>query len=296
MIVITRNYGQLGNRLLLQAHLLAAAREYGVPLVNPAFAEYAHLFRSTQHDLWCRFPRSSVSGSRPPGPLQRRVTYSAVYLGARLLSHLRLTRFPFSVIRLGRGQACDLASDAFAERVRKGRPVLVSGWLFRSESLLNKHAEAVREHFQLVGEHRRSVDATIRTIRRQADVVVGVHIRHGDYATWKGGRYFFSIEQYADVMRSIEAQLSGRKVAFLVCGNARLRHSDFGNLNVHFGPGHQVQDMYAFAETDLLVGPPSTFTAWASFYGRVPRLELQSADQPLEEVASKLDRPLAEAA
>lgn len=281
MIVVTRNYGQLGNRLLLQAHLAAAAREYGVTLYNPAFAEYAHLFRSTESDLWCRFPRCESPRRSSPTPLGRRATYLSVYLGARLLSHLRLTRFPFSVMRLRRGEACDLAGEAFAGRVRSGRPVLVSGWLFRSESLLKKHADAVRDHFELVPEHRRAVEESIAAARRQADIVVGVHIRHGDYAQWQGGRYFFSTEQYARAMRSIAAQLPGRNVAFLVCGNGQLRRSDFGGLDVHFGPGHQVQDMYAFAETDLLVGPPSTFTTWAAFYGSVPRIEM-CGDQPVD--------------
>ncbi|MGB7324862.1 MAG: hypothetical protein WBD31_08310, partial [Rubripirellula sp.] len=41
MIVIARNFGQLGNRLLLSANLIAAAREHGVQLLNPSFAGYA---------------------------------------------------------------------------------------------------------------------------------------------------------------------------------------------------------------------------------------------------------------
>ena len=53
VIVIVRNFGQLGNRLLLSAHLIAAAREYGVTLVNPSFAEYAQYFPSTASD-WPR--------------------------------------------------------------------------------------------------------------------------------------------------------------------------------------------------------------------------------------------------
>ena len=295
MIVITRNYGRLGNRLLLQAHLLAAAREYGVTLVNPAFAEYAHLFRATENDLWCRFPRSENPRRRPPSGRRRRWVYGAVYLSARLLSHLRMTRFPLPVIRLRGGETCDLAGREFARCVRTGRPVLVSGWLFRSEPLLRKHADAVREHFQLVDRHRRAVDQAIGTIRRQADIVIGVHVRQGDYATWQGGRYFFSVEQYAAAMRAAEAQLPGRQVAFLVCGDAQLHSEHFAGLNVHFGPGHPVEDMYAFAETDLLIGPPSTFTAWAAFYGKVPRIEMQSGPQPLE-VASALARAAARAA
>jgi hypothetical protein len=47
------------------------------------------------------------------------------------------------------------------------------------------------------------------------------------------------------------------------------------------GPGHVVQDMYALARCDYLLGPPSTFTIWSSFYGRVPLCHVESPDQEL---------------
>jgi hypothetical protein len=39
---------------------------------------------------------------------------------------------------------------------------------------------------------------------------------------------------------------------------------------VTFGPGHQVEDLYALAACDRLLAAPSTFSMWASFYGAVP--------------------------
>lgn len=65
MIVVGHRFGQLGNRLILSAHLMAAAREYGVGLSNLAFAEYAHLFQGTASDLWCRFPCRAISSKQP---------------------------------------------------------------------------------------------------------------------------------------------------------------------------------------------------------------------------------------
>ncbi len=61
-----------------------------------------------------------------------------------------------------------------------------------------------------------------------------------------------------------------------------VNHDDFGDLRVHFGPGHIIQDMYAMAEADLLIGPPSTYTGWASFYGNVPLVAMHNADQPID--------------
>ena len=285
VIVITRNFGQLGNRLLLSAHLISAAREYGVTLVNPSFAEYARYFPTTADDLWCRYPSVSSSSDRSsnsPSSLRRNATYKAIYLTARLMWHLRMTRFPVNIIRLGKQDSFDLASTEF-ERLAKSRiPLLVSGWEIRSETLLEKHSDAVRDHFQILPKHRANVDELIRVIRQRADVLIGVHIRHGDYARFENGRYFYSIQQYVAAMRRIEDQLRGHSIAFLVCGNTQFDRRDFRGLDVHFGTGHLIEDMYSFAEADLLVGPPSTFTLWASFYGQTPLQFMETSEQAFD--------------
>jgi hypothetical protein len=53
----------------------------------------------------------------------------------------------------------------------------------------------------------------------------------------------------------------------------------FAGLNVTFGTGDLIEDMYAFASCDYLIGAPSTFTMWASFYGKVPLNVIRSPDQ-----------------
>ena len=293
MIIIARSYGQLGNRLVLSAHLIAAAREYNVTLANPCFAEYAGFFESTAHDLWCRYPavRTAVSdssratalrGSASPSPAARHRLAKSVYLAARTACHLRLTRWPANVIRLKSDQACDLTQPCFAEKARSSRPLLLLGWRFRSDSLMQTHAGAIRDHFRPVPQHRQNIRRTVDPIRDAADVVVGVHIRHGDYASFQNGRYFYSIAQYATAMRRIAEQLPGKRISFLVCGNGVMTRRDFGDLDVHFGPGHMVEDMYALSETDLIIGPPSTFTGWAAFYGQTRLMVMETADAPVD--------------
>lgn len=281
MIVIARSFGQLGNRLFLYAHMIAAAREYGVRLANPCFAEYAHLFPATAHDLWCRYPEQPITAG-PPSPGIRKLAAKSVYLAARSLAAAGLTRKPFHVLRIEGDQTCDLEGDRFAALALSDRHLLTLGWLFRSERLFRRHADAIRDHFRIAPEDGDLVDRKIETIRAESDLVVGVHIRHGDYATFMNGRHFYTVAQYADMMRRIAGQLAGKRVSFLVCSNVSINQGDFGDLRVHMGPGHIVQDMYAMAKADLLVGPPSTYTGWASFYGNVPLVKMQSADQPID--------------
>lgn len=297
MIIIARNFGQLGNRLMLAANLIAAAIEYDVQLFNPSFAEYARYFRSTEKDLFCRFPAidqaidASVEAAeigdlvdaRPdPSRRSRALLYHPTYLFGRLLSHLRLTRFPFHVIRLGHSGYCDLTSETFERKAKSRRPLFASGWYFDAGPLLTKHADTIRTHFRLISDHENNVAALMNDIRSAADYVVGMHIRHGDYKTFLDGKYYYSITQYVDAMKRIEALYPDRKVTFLVCGNTDLQRSDFGELNVRFGTGHIVEDMYSFAQCDRIIGPPSTYTGWAAFYGGVPLQFMHTADQAFD--------------
>ena len=271
---------------MLSANLIAAAREYDVPFLNPSFAEYAHLFPATRGDLWCRYPAKPLSNDI--SGWRRELLYRSVYLSSRTLSHLRLTRFPFHVIRLSGQRHCDLAGEEFARKAQSRRPLLVSGWGFTSKMLLAKHANAVRDHFQIDTQHQENILGLINGIRRTADLVIGIHVRHGDYATFRGGRYMYSVQQYIDVMNRLVSKFYDRSVAFLVCSNTQLDARDFQGLNVHFGTGHLLEDMYSFAETDLLVGPPSTFTGWAAFMGQVPIRYLESVDDPFDDLPTSI--------
>ncbi len=281
MIIIARNYGQLGNRLFLYGHLLAAAEEYGVELANPSFVEYAHLFPATASNLWCRYPNFPTDNP-PRKKWQRTALAKAIQIGTKTLSFTGLRNYPFQVISIRGEESCDLAGETFAAAARGNRHLLVSGWLFRSDQLFQKHAPVVRRHFTLPEANRTSVQRLIGRLRNEADIVVGVHIRHGDYATFMNGRYFYSLEQYAALMRRVVEQLPNQRVKFLVCSNAACTPGVFDGLEVTRGTGHITEDMYALAETDMMFGPPSTYTGWASFYGERPVTFMEAADEPFD--------------
>ncbi|MCC9603602.1 hypothetical protein LOC67_23885 [Stieleria sp. JC731] len=289
MLVIARRFGQLGNRLFLFAHLIAAAKHYQVRLRNPCFAEYAGLFPQTSSDLWCEFDGSSnsteSSSSRPDGSpsLRKRMALmKSVEIGTKALYLSGLRRRPFKVIRLSKHDECDLQSDRFEDAIRSGRTVLLQGWRFRSDQLLMENWARIRDYFALSQEDRKTVDDSVAEARGESDVLVGVHIRRGDYANFLGGRYYFSDQQYANWMHQVREQYPNRRVNFLVCSHEKLDESSFAGLNLCRGPGSALGDMYALAETDLMLGPPSTFTGWAGFIGQKPRIELDSADARIE--------------
>jgi hypothetical protein len=279
MIVITRRIGRLANRLWLFAHFIACVRENSVLLVNPSFGEYAQHFRGTAGDLLCRYPpRKSFPR---PQPWARRLLYRLTYLPTRLLIHLRCVRWPLRIIRLSYQEGYDLASADFRDLLNHRRIVLVQGWGFRNQHLLWKHADAIREFFRPLPEHEEKARRVVEEARRGADVLVGIHARQGDYARFLNGKYFYSTAQYRAVMQRVERLFAPRRVSFLLCSDSPQPVDSCRGLHVVRGPGHAVEDVCALALCDYLVGPPSTYTDWASFYGQTPLCRLVSPDMAI---------------
>lgn len=268
MLVVASKPGQLGNRLFQFANLIGGALEHGFAVANPAFDEYAELFEATARDLFCRYPpRASLVGGRAGA---RRLVYRASYYAARALLRLGVNFGRLRALSLDWDERLDLGDPGFLARVRRGQLFFLQGWLIRDERAAALHAREIREFLRPRAEFLENAAAVVARAREDADVLVGVHVRHGDYRTYRGGKYFYEPDVYAALMRRAEELCAGRRVAFLVCSNAAHDAETFAPFRHARGTGHLVEDLYALARCDYLFGPPSTFSMWASFYGEVP--------------------------
>lgn len=276
MLVLAKKFGQLGNRLILYSHLIACAEENNLKLVNIAFDDYAELFEATEGGLFSKFPEPQKKSGRV-WQWPQHAFYKTVKIFTDIAVALRCTSFPVKIIRLRGEEPLDLGSDEFLNIARSRRLVLLQGWCFRDGAARQRQADAIRNYFRPLPKHRDNIAQAVAAARTDCDVLVGVHIRHGDYAKHLGGKYFYSLSQYAQAMQAMTQLLPGKKVRFLVCSNVAIDEAEFGDLSVSMGPGHLLEDMYSFAECDYLIGPPSTYTMWASFYGEVP---LHSIEDP----------------
>ena len=268
VVVVSRGVGRLCNRLVLYAHLIAAAIEHDLVVVNPAFAEYAHLFPRTAGDLLCRYPPArgvpAPRGTRRPFLL-------AVMQAAKVLDSLQRSGRDVGLIRLRRDQFLDLDGPDFRAAVERHRVLFLWDWYFRSTELCHRHRDAVRAFLTPGEEHLARGRAAVEPARRRGRFLIGVHVRRTDYRLFKGGAYFYSLEQYRRLMEQAQAAFPDRDVSFLVCSDETLSAEPFPGLDVIRGNGEMLGDLLALAACDRLLGPPSTYSGWASFYGDVPR-------------------------
>lgn len=109
-------------------------------------------------------------------------------------------------------------------------------------------------------------------------LIIGVHIRRGDYQHWKNGKYYYAIDVYAKFMKEISETING-KILFYLFSNEDISDYDFG-VDCFFKPNTEaVFDMWAMSKCNYLIGPPSTFSMFASFWNRTPIHFIYDKDQ-----------------
>ncbi|HBG05921.1 MAG: hypothetical protein A2075_04065 [Geobacteraceae bacterium GWC2_58_44] len=273
LVVVAHPSGRLCNRLWLFANFIGNSCEYGYDLANIAFYEYAEHFENLKDDLFCRFPPRPGTTS---GRYLRRLLFELVRWPLRAFSTIRLVSTPVHShvdIRRYRGaeRAFDLRGVEWLSALRK-RVVFVEGLEFRDWESLVKYRREILEFLAPKTSYVGAAMMLVGKARAGTECVLcGIHMRRGDYKRHKSGLWFYSIEQYAAKMREVQELFGSPKpVRFLVCSDESLHQDAFQGLPVAFGSGRFMEELLALSQCDMILGPPSSFSAWASFYGDVP--------------------------
>lgn len=121
-------------------------------------------------------------------------------------------------------------------------------------------------------------------MRHQADVLIGIHIRRGDYRVWRDGMYFFDDASYASWMQQLEEVFltRGQKVIFYLASDEAINEAKFKTFKIYKGQPSKMVDLYTLAQCDYLLGPPSTFSLWAAFIGHGQLLHVEDSNQRLK--------------
>jgi hypothetical protein len=140
-----------------------------------------------------------------------------------------------------------------------------------------RYLNQVKKELQYIFRPRQEIvnkaEAMIANIRKEADIIIGVHIRHGDYKTFKNGRYYYTLEEYHSFMIKIQQLFKSQKVAFFISSNENFTTDIFVDCNCYrFGKekSGDILDLFTLSICDRIVGPWSTYSRWASFIGEVP--------------------------
>lgn len=274
MIVLAYIPGQLCNLLFLYSKFIAFSLENNTKIKNPSFFQYLHYFKSTAQ---IGVPMYPIKQPFLNIVLWRKARYKFWYYLTRILHRLKVNNKFITCIYLDWNQSLDMVKN---QNLFKSKLVLAQGWQFEAKNLLVKYRNEVVKYFNPQKKHSDNVEAFFKNLSTDS-IKIGVHIRHGDYATFEGGKYFYSLDQYVAFLKQVEDLFVEKSILFVICSNCLLKHENFRGINHYFGPNHELEDMLTLAKCDFILGPPSTYSMWASFYGDVPLAKIECSSMKL---------------
>jgi hypothetical protein len=262
VVIVSDKVGQLCNRLFHFSYFIANGIEYNYKVAYPCFDEYCEFFESTAAN---KFPGLQVSIKITPFRLVDRAILKYLNNHPPLLPRVCVLD-----IR-NQNEIYDLKNIGYQNLIHK-KVVFTKGWLFKDEENLKKHRETLRQIFKPKKQYLEKAEGILSQLREKYDRVVGIHIRRGDYKLWRNGEYYFPDGVYLKKMEEINQEINGQgnTCCFLICSNEEINKEAFNHLNTSIEKRHFITDLYALAGCDYILGPPSTFSYWASFYGGVP--------------------------
>lgn len=265
---------ELANQLWNYASIYAYALERGCDLKNPSFFEYGEDFSMTAAPngifrALFFLPFKGYLGRKTT--FRRRLwrkIYSwyvrAIFLTKRssVFSYEHSENLPFYLPPTP-------TKDALPEQYR-----YLDGWLFRNPIGLEKYRNEIRAYFAPKPSIQKTVTDFLNPIRHAYPKVIGVHIRQGDYRTWRNGAYFIEQKRVREILDEYltRHKLAARTTAFIIASDGPIDTSLFTGLNIVVSKHGPVEDLFILSRTDAVIGSNSTFGDFAAYYGNIPHI------------------------
>lgn len=152
------------------------------------------------------------------------------------------------------------------------RILIVQGWKDRyAASYIDKHYATITNIFQPAPDVLERVNTAFEY--EKPCIIIGVHVRKGDYKNFKGGMFYYDTDIYCSFMKQMQDLLNedGRKVKFFICSNESVDEEIKSRFHlINLTGSDAITDLCSLSNCDYIIGPPSTFSQWASFMGKVP--------------------------
>lgn len=242
-MIFARDKGRLCNNILQYGHVYAWAREHGRRCVSMRFCYKYDYF--------------SICGTRYHNFL--------TYITVKYLAKLGLMPI------VGFHDEGEDTAAKEREMLRR-RNVVVEGWYVRFYDLFLKYKGEIINLFAFKSDILSKTKAYIDENTADGKKInLGVHIRRGDYKTWKDGRFYFDDDTYIGYIRQFAELHPGSNINVFICGNDPTLDKDkyagsLQGMNVRFPAGNPGEDLCLLSECDFIMGAPSTFSLVAAMY------------------------------
>lgn len=259
--------GQLANRIGLFAHFLAFAIERGVYVINMNIFPYGKYFISANDGLCATYPYTFM---RIPANRITKKLMNILVDNIDLFPYVNTIKAQLSGGEMQQDDIFPLTGQEFHLLLDKSWLLICKGWRFRCYDLVNKHQDKIRDFFKPQPDALEYAKWFIKKADDRGTIKTGVHIRWGDFRNFYEGKYFYTVDQYKNLIHKFNELCPGENTVFNIFCNEPVSDKEFDGLNVFISSGNEIEDLIAMANCDYIIGPPSSYSTWASFYGKVP--------------------------
>lgn len=281
-IVILRATGsELSNQLWNYASVYAYTIEKKLCLENYSFFEYGNYFTIPAPNLFLKlfFFLPFTNYTKRKQSFKRRLWRKMHEYHAKIIT--TGTKESILISDNSENKPFYLSPSTENERLavleKSADTVYFDGWLFRNPVGLQKYRKDILSYFRPQQDIENSISEQMQKLRGEFKHIVGVHIRQGDYATWRNGAYFIPQTRIREILDEY-LKTFNRNVAetcFAITSDGPVDTSLFGGLNISISKGNAVHDLFLLSSTDAILGSNSTFGAFASYYGNIPLIVVQ---------------------
>ncbi|OGH88663.1 MAG: hypothetical protein A3J93_01035 [Candidatus Magasanikbacteria bacterium RIFOXYC2_FULL_42_28] len=274
IIILQNNGGRLANQLWNFASIYGYCLSRGYECENYSFFRYAEYFDfkiSNKFVNFLFFKLLKVFGVKFTKALYFIYSTIVKLLNPALVVRAESEEFllPPSVI-----VATTHATTIKKIDAAQGGHFYFCGWLFRNPVALTKYRQQIILAFSPREKYKNRVDDFLKNLRSEYKNIVGVHIRQGDYQSWLGGQYYFTSQEVRVILDDYlrNSKYFSAETCFVLCSDGAIDKTQFNGLNYRLGPGTEIEDLYALAGSNLIIGSNSTFGGWAAYYGNIPMI------------------------
>ena len=270
-LIVLESYGDHSNRLLQSINYEAFCRENNIFYVNPSFKNMVSYYEG------CRLCH--------PGYYMIQKVFSFNVIG-RVLRKLKITKGAFMIGQIFERFGfikiikCDICSVDYTNVLLKAfemwNTVYVTGWFFWP-LLVQKHTAFFHDKYKLKEKYflNNTMYHKIMKLKKEK-TLIGIHIRRGNY---KRSKFYYDNETYHRFIENMKQIIKGSCV-FIIFSNEDVGFEE--DMELYISKETWYIDQYLMSQCDYLIGPPSTFTKWASYINNVKCYHIQNAHDEIK--------------
>jgi hypothetical protein len=278
-IILQHGGGELTNQLWNFISIYAYSLEKGYECQNYSFFEYNNCFRIPVKNKLINFIffnpfRNRVE--RRSGYLTKilRNIYKIYVVFVRIFYRSRIISSRNTKNEISYLFPTPVKNEVFSDLEKDKGVIYFDGWLFRNPVGITKYRKEIVNYFKPNPKIEKSVREFIKSLRKRYNYIVGLHIRQGDYKTFKGGKYFIEQERVRQIIDEYMSffKKDSLETCFVITSDGKIEEKYFKGLNYVISDKNAVEDLFILSATDIIIGSDSSFGDFAAYYSDIPHI------------------------